>query len=97
MSEKPSLVHVEIFGQPYAVRAGADPGYVEQLAAYVDQQMKEVGRSTNIVDSLRIAVLAALNITDELFRARAESSGSDRKLEDRARHLAQELAGALGE
>jgi len=97
MADKPSLVHVEIFGQTYAVRAGADPGYVEQLATYVDGQMKEVARSTNTVDSLRVAVLAALNVADELFRARQTSSSVDHALEDRARHLAQELAGALGE
>ena len=42
MAEKPSLVHVEIFGQTYAVRAGTDPGYVEKLAAFVDEQMKDV-------------------------------------------------------
>ena len=34
-AEKPNQIQVEIFGQSYAVKAGADPGYVEQLAAYV--------------------------------------------------------------
>lgn len=97
MADKPSLVHVEIFGQTYAVRVGADPGYVEQLAAYVDGQMKEVARSTSTVDSLRVAVLAALNVADELFRARQASSSVDDDLEDRARHLADELTSALGE
>jgi cell division protein ZapA len=97
MADKPSLVHVEIFGQTYAVRVGADPGYVEQLAAYVDGQMKEVARSTSTVDSLRVAVLAALNVADELFRARQASSSVDDELEDRARLLADELTSALGE
>ena len=78
MADKPSLVHVEIFGQTYAVRAGADPGYVEQLAAYVDGQMKEVARSTSTVDSLRVAVLAALNVADELFRARQTSTSVEK-------------------
>ena len=44
MADKPNLVHVQIFGQTYAVKAGADPGYVEKLAAFVDSQMTEVSR-----------------------------------------------------
>jgi cell division protein ZapA len=95
MADKPSLVHVEIFGQSYAVRAGAERGYVEQLAGFVDGQMKEVGRSTNTVDSVRIAVLAALNIADELFRCRAARSSGDHVLQQRAQLLADELAQAL--
>ena len=71
-------MHVEIFGQTYAVQAGADPGYVEQLAAYVDAQMREVSRAAGAVDSVRVAVLAALNIADECFRLRAEAGQSRR-------------------
>src|SRR6266480_4150399 len=52
-------VHVEIFGQTYTVKAGADPGYVEELAAHVDAQMREVSRTAGAVDSVRVAVLAA--------------------------------------
>lgn len=95
MADKPSLVHVEIFGQTYPVRAGTEAGYVEQLAQLVDARMKEVARSTSTVDSMRIAVLAALNIADELLRVREARSDQTHELEDRARHLAQELDGAL--
>ncbi len=95
MAEQPSLVHVEIFGQTYAVRAGADPGYVERLAAFVDGKMKEVARSTKTVDSQRIAVLAALNVADELFAAREGAQSGDQAAERRARRLAEELAGVL--
>ncbi len=97
MADKPSLVHVEIFGQTYPVRAGAEAGYVEQLAQLVDARMKEVARSTSTVDSMRIAVLAALNIADELLRVRESRSDASHELEDRARLLAQELDGALRE
>ena len=70
MADKASLVHVEIFGQTYAVKPGTDPGYVEKLAAYVDEQMKDVSRASGAVDSLRVAVLAALNLADECLRLR---------------------------
>lgn len=91
MPEKPNLVHVEIFGQTYAIRAGTDPGYVEQLAAYVDREMREISRSGGAVDSVRIAVLAALNIADEVLRLRAQTRG-DR---ERAARLAGDLQGAI--
>jgi cell division protein ZapA len=91
MADKPNLVHVEIFGQSYAIRAGSDPGYVEELAAYVDREMREISRSGGAVDSVRIAVLAALNIADETLRLRAQVRG-DR---DRAARLASDLQGAL--
>ena len=57
MADKDNLVHVEIFGQAYAVRGGENPGYVEKLAAYVDEQMKEVSRTSGAVDSLRMTYL----------------------------------------
>ena len=53
MTDKPATVQVEIFGQTYRVRAGAEPGYVEQLAKHVDSEMREVGKTARAVDSLR--------------------------------------------
>jgi cell division protein ZapA len=97
MADKPNLVHVQIFGQTYAVRAGTDPTYVEKLAAYVDSQMTEVSRGGGAVDSLRVAVLAALNIADECFRLREEASHAGDGVAARAKALARELDAVLGD
>jgi cell division protein ZapA len=97
MAEKPNLVKVEIFGQTYAVRAGADPGYVEKLAAYVDEQMREVSRGGGAVDSVRIAVLAALNLADECFGLRQKVEEGEKGARSRVEKLARELGAALGE
>jgi len=97
MADKPNLVHVQIFGQTYSVKAGAETGYVEELAAHVDAQMQEVGRSAGAVDSLRVAVLAALNIADECFRLRADLREADDRAAGKATALARELAAALEE
>jgi cell division protein ZapA len=96
MADNSNLVHVQIFGQAYAVR-GADPGYVEQLAGHVDSQMREVSRLPGVVDSLRIAVLAALNIADECFQLRSQAKRGSAELEKRAARLARELSAALDE
>ena len=97
MADKPNLVHVQIFGQTYSVKAGAETGYVEELAAHVDAQMQEVSRSAGAVDSLRVAVLAALNIADECFRLRADLREADGRAAGKAAALARELAAALEE
>jgi len=97
MAEKPALVHVQIFGQTYAVRAGADPGYVEKLAAHVDSQMNEVSRASGAVDSVKVAVLAALNIADEAFRLRDQAEHAGDGYAARAAALVKELESVLGD
>jgi len=62
-------VSVDIYDQVYHLR-GTDPAYIERLAAIVDAKMRAVSSQGNTVDSLRVAVLAALNIADELCTAR---------------------------
>jgi cell division protein ZapA len=57
-------VRVEIFDQPYNLR-GSDPEYIMKLAEYVDAKMRAVAEQTHTVDTVRVAVLAALNIADE--------------------------------
>jgi cell division protein ZapA len=70
------VVIVEIFGQRYPVRSSLEPAYVSKIANYVDQKMQAAADRTRGGDSVRVAVLAALNIADEYFRTQ-ESDASD--------------------
>ncbi len=67
-------VEVRIFGQKYRIFAEEDPDQVRELAEYVDGKMEEIARQTRGVSALKIAILAALNITDELFRAKKQNN-----------------------
>ena len=87
VSSSTGTVHIEIFGATYTVKAGADPGYVEELAAHVDAQMREVSKTAGAVDSVRVAVLAALNLADEVFRHRTERDDRSTVLATRAGEL----------
>ena len=72
----------------------------EKLAAYVDEEMKDVSRASGAVDSVKIAVLAALNLADECFRLRQEADSkhsSGAAVDERALRLARKLGAALGE
>ena len=70
---KTKVVKVNILGQDYVVRSAASQNYLEKVAAYVDEKMEEI-KASGIDDSqqLRIAILAAMNITDELFTYKKE-------------------------
>ena len=68
-SQNPQSINVDIYDQIYHLR-GTDPDHIEKLAALVDAKMRAVSAHGNTVDSLRVAVLAALNIADELCTAR---------------------------
>ena len=70
---KTKVVKVNILGQDYVVRSAAGQKYLEKVAQYVDDKMQEI-RASGIDDSqqLRIAILAAMNITDELFTYKKE-------------------------
>ena len=90
------VVHVEIHGQRYPVRSALEHVYVAELAAYVDEKMRLAMRECPQGDSLKIAVLAALNIADEVFRARDDMRSGHDSLAHRAGELERMLDLALG-
>ena len=78
------VVTVEIAGQRYPIRSTLDPAYVAELAAYVDEKMRAASDVTSASDRLGLAVLVALNIADEYFRARQQQSSTHGVLNERA-------------
>ena len=73
------VISVEIHGQRYPIRSALDREYVARLATYVDEKMRAAADSTPTGDALRLAVLAALNVADELFRCRDVNKARDRR------------------
>jgi len=61
-------IRIQIYGREYEMDASAlTPLEATALAKYVSDKMHEIARQTNVVDTSKLAVLAALNIADELF------------------------------
>jgi cell division protein ZapA len=81
------VVPVVIQGQRYPVRSTLDPVYVAELAAYVDEKMRLASEANETTDFLRVAVLTALNLADEIFRHRAEREDRSAVLASRAGEL----------
>jgi cell division protein ZapA len=74
MSEQPepSSVRVKIYDREFALRTTGDPERLHALCASLDKRMREIAASTGSVDTLKVAVLAALSLGDELQRVRDE-------------------------
>ena len=89
-------IPVKIYNREFVIDGGNwDPLYVSALAKYVDEQMNKIANTSNIVDTSRVAVLAALNIADELFRLRESKDTSGQEISKRSDELIKLLDQAL--
>ena len=91
----PKVVHIEVHGQKYPIRTELDPKYVEELAQFVEARMALALRSSPSSDAVGLAILTALNITDEYFRARNALSNSSGSVTARAEALERIVDQAL--
>jgi cell division protein ZapA len=82
-----NLVEVQIFGHSYTIRGEADQTYIVKVAAYVDRKMREITEKLPVASLSKVAILASLNIADELFKERAQRESRDSQLQARAARL----------
>ena len=80
-------VQVTIFGHSYAIRGETDQAYVLEVAAYVDRKMREVTEKLPVESLSKVAILASLNIADELFKERSQREHREQQLTRRAAKL----------
>jgi cell division protein ZapA len=79
----PPTIRVEIYNQTYNIRSDGDSEYLMQLADFVDSRMREISSGTLTVDSLKVAILAALHIADEFHRLKQTHELSDAQIDTR--------------
>ncbi len=84
-------IRVEIYNQTYNIRSDGDSEYITQLAEFVDTRMREISSGTLTVDSLKVAILAALHIADELHRLKRLHEQTDSQLASRSAECAEML------
>ena len=94
-----NVMYVQIMGHEYPIEANpGDELYVNRLAQFVEEKMREMKNDSKIVDSYKLAVMAAMNITDEFFRLQEAKGSSSKVLESKAEEwvhiLDQALTGA---
>ena len=87
---------IEIFGQRLGVRADGDEERLHELARFVDSRMREIAERSSSVDTVKIAVLTALNIADELFQEReTDQDTRQKRLEKQAKRLVTKIEEAM--
>jgi len=91
MEQRKQSVKVNIFGEDYPIKGEANAQYILRVGQYVDQKMREVAEKLTNKSPLRVAVLAAMNITDELLREREDKEKKLLDLEERAQTLLEWL------
>lgn len=87
MTDDKTTIKVNIYGTEYPIRGQADIDYLVKVADYVDQKMREIDQQLSQKSALKVAILAALNITDELFHERLEKSELIEKYEKKIQEL----------
>jgi cell division protein ZapA len=92
----PMSVTVSIFGHEYTLKGEADADYVQKVARFVDRKMKEVAENSTLASTTKVAILAAINIADELFRERQKRHEALAMLDERTGQIAELLEKEVG-
>ena len=79
-----AAVKVQIFGQVYSISGELEEKYVQKLARFVDEKMHAIAEATGIVDTQKLAVLAALAIADELHSVKTQVTEEEEMLREQA-------------
>ncbi len=90
-----NVVQVQIFGHTYTIKGEADHEYIMGVAAYVDRKMREVTEKLPVASLSKVAILASLNIADELFKERNKTQSHEEQLSRRTEHLNAVLDGLI--
>ena len=90
--DQDNLARVSIFGHEYTVKAQAEASYIADVAQYVDQKMREVEKELPSSQSTaRIAILAAMSITDDYFSEKHQRNNMINNVEEEASSLIEFL------
>ena len=71
MPKEPQSIRVVIYDQEYLMRGDLNEEYIQKLARYLDSKMRSIAERTRTVETLRVAILAALNVADEYHQVKA--------------------------
>lgn len=95
MSEAPGTIRVTILDEPFAIRSEADPEYTRRVAGHVDSSLREIREKAPSMEPFQAAILGAMEITDELFRARSRQAELEGEMAERISALAEAVGEAL--
>jgi|GEM_PF-445249 cell division protein ZapA len=87
VEDRATSTRVTIFGETYSIKSQAEPEYTNKVAEQVDRTMHMIKKQVGLQDPLKIAILASMSITDELFQARETAVKKSEELENKCSSL----------
>lgn len=90
----PRATRVQIFGREYLLQSEESAEYAHSVAAYVDQKMAEIASQRNLADPARAAIMAAMEIADELLQRRDSRDRAGGRAADALDRLGRRMDGA---
>lgn len=87
MGSEKNVLKVRIYGAEYSVASQEEPEHIKRVAEYVDQKMRRVDQNVRVDSSLKVAILACVNIAYELFKERDEKTQLQSLLEEKVKSL----------
>lgn len=97
MVKRPEGIRVVIYDQEYFMRGDLDREYIQKLAEYLDTKMRSIAQRSRTVDSLRVAILAGLNVADEYHQMKAKYEETNRRVDEKVSEYSQVLDQILKE
>ncbi len=91
MTKPQDGIRVEIYDQEYHMRGDLDAEYIQKLAKFLDGKMRSIAARTLTVDSLRVAILAAMNIADEYHQLKAEHDATTKRVNEKVDEFSEVL------
>ena len=83
MPKEPQSIRVVIYDQEYFMRGDLNQEYIQKLAQYLDTKMRSIAERTRTVDTLRVAMLAALNVADEYHQLKARYEEATQRVDQK--------------
>ena len=87
VEDRATSTRVTIFGETYSIKSQAEPEYTNKVAEQVDRTMHMIKKQVGLQDPLKIAILASMSITDELFQTRETAEKNNEELENKCSSL----------
>jgi cell division protein ZapA len=97
MVDRPESIRVNIYGREYSIRGDGDPGYIAEIAHFVDMKMRQMTDNITMASTAKVAILTALNIADELFQKEQQAREQEESHSSLIERLAERIESALAE
>ena len=97
MVDRPESIRVNIYGREYSIRGDGDPGYIAEIAHFVDMKMRQMTDNITMASTAKVAILTALNIADELFQKEQQAREQEESHSAIVARLADRIESTLAE